>query len=138
MYWQQWSLRRKFRHAHLNEEWVTYSWYYKVYLYCEYPWVLARDLTIPTLDDSGWNKFYAVAHPLADSLFITFLFDIFGDSFSTIGKVVTCVAISALPSIFIYLSTSNSKSPADPYFIAVWSFLAFAMCICWVYMLAGE
>lgn len=136
MYWQQWSLRRRFRHVQLDAEWESYSWYYKAYLYTEYPWVIARDLTIPTLDDSAWNKFYAVIHPFADSFLFCFVFGIFKDS--TWGVIVACLGIGAMPAFIIYLSTSNSKAPSDPLFFTAWSLLAFVMCICWVYMLAGE
>lgn len=138
MYWQQWALRKKFKHNQLDNEWESYSWYYKLYFWTEYPWVLARDLTIPTLDDTAWNKFHAVLHPFADSLMFCFVFDIFQDSMSMLSIIATCLAVGAMPSFIIYLSTSNSKAPADPYFFTLWALLAFVMCICWVYMLAGE
>jgi sodium/potassium/calcium exchanger 6 len=103
------------------------------------PATVARDLTIPTLDDQNWSKVYAVCHPFTVPLFVQF---ILGGSRETVGGVipvpVLCLIIGILPACAIYVMTHQNKAPRGKLFSIIWSLIAFGMCICWIYMLAGE
>lgn len=135
LYWQQWALRRKFQHTALSSEWDTYSTPYKILVMLEYPLTLARDLTIPTLDGSSWNKLIAMIHPIADPLLVCFVFGLAGNVVET---VILCALIGAVPSFAIFLVAQNNRPPTEPYFTVPWTLTAFFMCVVWVYMLAGE
>lgn len=138
LYWQQWSVRRKFRRVVIATEWETYSILYKCYLYFEYPLCLARDLTIPILEDNNWNKIYATLHPITCPLFALFVFAAYTETIFNIPLVVSCLLLGFGPSIYIYLYTTNSRPPSNPIFKVVWTLTAFVMCVMWVYTFAGE
>jgi Ca2+/Na+ antiporter len=141
LYWQQWSLRRKVRHntSLIASEWGTYSLPYKCYLYIEYPWIFARDLTIPILDDEQWNKMYAVLHPITCPFFILFIFNILWDDIGGgIPLFLVCFFIGCIPSILLYLYTTNSRQPQHPLFKIIWTLTAFLMCVMWIFTFAGE
>jgi Ca2+/Na+ antiporter len=141
LYWQQWSLRRKVRHNTqlIISEWETYSFPYKCYLYIEYPWTFARDLTIPNLDDGQWNKMYAVLHPITCPLFILFITNtLLYDIGSGFPLFLLCFLIGCIPSILLYLYTTNSRQPQHSFFKILWTFTAFIMCVMWIFTFAGE
>lgn len=139
LYWQQWALRRPFQHSALSREWHNYSLLSKFLVYLEYPLTFARDLTIPILEDSEWNKMYAVIHPVSSPLFVVF---ILGHSYDLIGAgfpLVLLVLLAGLvPSTGIYLLTTHSRPPEHPIFKVVWTLTAFFMCVMWVFTFAGE
>lgn len=136
IYWQQWALRRQFRNT--TNDWNSSGLLYKSYFIFEYPFNLARDLTIPILDDDRWNKLFAILHPLSCPLLIVY---IVGHSRDYVGKmplVLLVFLISLFPSLVIYLVCQNSKPPRSLLFSLIWILAAFSMCIFWIYMLAGE
>eukprot|EP01036_Dinobryon_divergens_P030199 gene30199-39402_t len=139
LYWRQWMLQRRFRRGLCSlAEWQRYSLPHKVIVLLSLPATVARDLTIPTLDDQNWSKVYAVCHPFAVSLFIQFLFGYSQQKVGPIPVPVLCLIIGVVPACAIHVLTHQNKAPRGKVFSIIWSLLAFAMCIFWIYMLAGE
>jgi len=138
LYWQQWSLQRQFQRSALATEWHTYPWYQKVLSVLEYPWVVMRELTIPTLDPANWSKFHAVMHPIVDPLFITFFLGLSQGSVEGVPVVVICLLVSVVPAAVIFLFTLRSRPPTSPAFTFCWTISAFVMCVMWIYILASE
>lgn len=140
LYWQQWALRRRAlaRHAFSDPQWSSYPLYYRIYyILFELPFTLARDLTIPTIEEKNWNKLYAMAHPIASSLMLVFLFDLLPAKH--LASRLPVFIIATLGSSFIiFLFTQNNRPPSSMLFLCLWTFGAFAMCVIWVYMVAGE
>lgn len=136
LYWQQWALRRKFQHSALSSEWDSYSFPYKLLLLLEHPVTVARDITIPTLDEGNWNKLYAMIHPIADPLFFCYIFGIATNNF--METLTVCAFVGAIPSFCIFLVAPNNKPPTSSFFVLPWTLTAFVMCVAWIYMLAGE
>lgn len=138
LYWQQWLVQRQFRHSALFTEWSSYPLYWKAYKLFEFPVASLRDLTIPTLDAKNWSKFHAVAHPLIDPLFVSFLFGFLHRPGEAVGTVLICILVSVVPAVSIYLLTHHHRAPTGPFFTIVWTLSAFVMCVVWIYVLAGE
>ena len=139
LYWRQWMLKRRFRRGLCSlSEWQRYSLPHKVVVLLSLPATVARDMTIPTLDDQNWSKAYAVCHPFAVPLFIQFLFGFSQQKVGPIPVPVLCLIIGLLPACAIHVLTHQNKAPRGKAFSIIWSLLAFVMCIFWIYMLAGE
>ena len=138
LYWQQWLLRKHFHRSIFGSEWASYSPWYKIYFLVEYPIVVLRDITIPTLDDSSWYKPYAVLHPIMDALFIAFLSGFLRRSAGPFPVWLVCILAGAAPSAGIYLFTHTSRAPKGRIFSTIWTLTAFVMCVVWIYLLAGE
>jgi Ca2+/Na+ antiporter len=138
LYWQQWALRRKFRHSAIASEWSQYSIFYKLFIYCEYPLALARDLTIPSLEDDGWNKLYAMFHPMASPLLVCFVTGQIEDYVGACPLPVFVVIMGLIPSALIYLFATNSRAPSHYFFQSIWTVTAFVMCVMWIYLFADE
>ena len=138
LYWQQWSLRRRFRHSAIAAEWQHYSILQKSLIYLESPIVLARDLTIPTLEDNAWNKLYAMCHPIMSPLFAVF---VVGEMNGWVGNLplsVFVVMLGVVPAGLLYLFATNSKAPSHYLFQMLWTLSAFVMCVMWIYLFADE
>ena len=136
--------------------------------WCEYPFTLARDVTIPTVDPLLWYKPYAVMQPLLAPLFLLGMTGnihdvvIKGSSFPLAAGFLLA---GILPSLWVFLFTHHSKPPpvllapetdhqalmsmtlSMPmpmavgfyhYFVVVWLLLAFFICIAWIYLFATE
>lgn len=143
LFWRQWMLQRRVRRGLVNivADWRDLPLGHKVLLVIWLPVTLARDLTIPTLDDQNWNKLFAVLHPFAMSLFISFLCGGFSPHAHPVGPIPVPVIwlLSAIPpSACVYVLTHQNKAPRGRVITILWSLTAFVMCIFWIYMLAGE
>jgi sodium/potassium/calcium exchanger 6 len=140
LYWQQWALRKSFRrHSAPAEEHTWFSYLYSVTIaYLEKPFDFARDLTIPTLDESEWKKMYAVIHPISCPLYIVFILGHSYDTLSGFPLVLLCFLVGLVPSIALFLLTTQSRRPDNPLFKVVWTLTAFVMCVMWVFTFAGE
>jgi Ca2+/Na+ antiporter len=136
MYWQQWALRRGFKHR-IQDEWAqAESSWEKMRILIESPATFLRDLTIPTLDESQWNKLVAVFHPFTVSLFLLYILQL--HHALAIGIILLWILLACMCSTLIYLFSNTSRPPHSVVFAAIWSLSAFAMCVLWIYALAGE
>lgn len=138
LYWQQWALQRQFQRSAIATEWTTYSWWYKIIVVLDYPVLVLRELTIPTLDPANWSKFHAVAHPIIDPLFVAYFLGFSTGSVEGIPVVVVCLLVSIVPTAMIFLFTLRSRPPTGSAFTFVWTISAFCMCVVWIYILASE
>lgn len=136
MYWQQWSLRRGLRHR-LTDDWrAADSVTSKALVIAEAPATMLRDLTIPTLEISQWSKTVAMCHPLVAPLFVLYILGALL-SISALDFFL-CLCLCSAASLCIYLGTNQSRPPEAVIFVTVWTLSAFAMCVFWIYALAGE
>jgi Ca2+/Na+ antiporter len=138
LYWQQWALSSQFRHSQIHRDWDTFTWYYKLFVCLQYPLVFLRDITIPDLDPTRWNKLFAVLHPLADPVFALFVVGQWGSGVGVLPSSVFCLLIGVPPAVYVFLYSTTGRAPPHRLFVPVWSVLAFSMNILWIYMLAGE
>lgn len=137
-YWQQVQLRRRMHNHILNAEWWEYPLYQKLFAIFEYPLILLRDVTIPTVDEELWFKPYAVIQPLFSPLVIIFSM---GNWHSSVGFLSTPLFgfLIGLPiAFYVFLTTHYSKPPASGIYSIIWVLLAFIMCVVWIYIFAGE
>eukprot|EP01033_Poteriospumella_lacustris_P002639 gene2639-1919_t len=80
MYWQQWTLRRSLRHRFVDDWRRAGSGWEKLWVALEAPASVARDLTIPTLEEAQWSKTVAMLHPVAAPVFALWVLGFFGSS----------------------------------------------------------
>lgn len=80
MYWQQWTLRRSLRHRLIDDWYRARTVWEKALVIIEAPASLARDVTIPTLEDGQWSKMIAMMHPIAAPVFALWIFGFFSSS----------------------------------------------------------
>ena len=113
LYWRQWMLQRRVRHGLCSvSEWQRYSLARKCLVLLWLPGTVARDLTIPTLDDQNWSKLYAVCHPFTIPLFIQFLL---GFSHRKVGPVpvpALCLLAGIAPACVVYVMTHQVRPPS--------------------------
>jgi Ca2+/Na+ antiporter len=137
-YWHQVQLRRRMHSHFLNAEWWAYPIHFKLFAIFEFPVVLLRDITIPTLDPELWSKPYAVIQPLFSPLLIIFSM---GNWHSSVGPLSTPFLgflIGVPIAAFVFLTTHHSKPPSGALYSVVWVLMAFTMCVVWIYIFAGE
>jgi Ca2+/Na+ antiporter len=139
LYWQQWQLRRHMHKRLLTAEWWDYTWPMKILAVFETPLNVIRDLTVPTIDDELWYKPYSVLQPLCAPLLMIFTF---GAWHSHVGGMISAPLVGAfvgLPlALFVFLTTHHSHPPAGSVYSVSWVLVAFAMCVTWIYLFAGE
>jgi Ca2+/Na+ antiporter len=137
-YWHQVQLRRRMHSHILNAEWWEYPIYYKLFAIFEFPLVLLRDLTIPTVDPELWSKPYAVLQPLFSPLLIIFSMGNWHSSVGPLSTPLLGVLIGVPVAGFVFLTTHHSKPPSGGLYSVVWVLMAFTMCVVWIYIFAGE
>jgi Ca2+/Na+ antiporter len=138
LYWQQVQLRRRMHTHLLNAEWWEYPFYQKIFAIFEFPLILLRDATIPTVDPELWSKPYAVIQPLFSPLLIIFSM---GNWHSMVGSISTPLLgflIGVPIAFYVFLTTHHSKPPSGGFYSVVWVLMAFTMCVVWIYIFAGE
>lgn len=138
LYRQQLLVRRRFEKSVWVMRWNELNWYNKFLAVVDFPVVLLRDLTIPTLDPELWFKPYAILHPIACAEFCLLVLDL---TSSRIGHMPLTLIVGVAgigPAVFISLSTNYSFPPRSQPAISTWNFVAFVMCILWTYTLADE
>lgn len=133
LYWQQWALKRQFKHGGLFADWDSYSKLQKILFVCELPFRIARDISIPSIDDENWNKTNAMIQPFVATIFSAFLFGILTNSVWFI-----CFLVGAGLSFLVYVFTHQSRPPSGKILGGIWAMAAFYMCVMWIYTLAGE
>lgn len=133
IYWQQQMLRRRVKYTLLSSNWCTLPWYSKVITMIEFPFNIARDFTIPTVEKEMWSKVHAVLQPQLALLFLLFLSS---DIESYFGGFT--LFIGFIPSFVVFLLTHNAKPPTGKVFMTIWILFAFVMCVAWIYMFANE
>lgn len=141
-YWKHEAIRNRFRKSIFSshEEWLELSLYRRVMIILEFPAAFARDITIPTLDANLWNKYYAVAQPVASALFLNFLVGYSDSNFSgsQLPMPVFWLFMAIPFSMAVYLLTHYTKPPQDVITTTIWNIFAFIMSIAWIYTLSKE
>ena len=139
IYWKQLLLRRRLQRSFLSSDWWGYPWYMKLLAIIELPVVLARDLTIPTIDEGMWFKPYAVVQPICALMFLLIVTGQFDDTVAGGFPVwALFLIIGIVTSIGVYYTTHHSYPPKSFLFSTLWVLFSFSMCIGWIYTLAGE
>ena len=131
--WHQWVIRRRFQRHILNNEWWGYSLYGKIFSCVEAPFTFARDLSIPTCDETLWFKPYAVIQPIVAMQILLFSFGVTKPSI-----YIFFFFLSLVPSAAMFLFTTQSKAPSSGFIGVTWTISGFLMCICWIFLVAQE
>lgn len=119
------------------KDWANFSWPRRFLLIVEYPFMIAMDLTISTLDEELWDKKNAVLQPLIVPFFLTSLTGGFRYIFSVpyaVFHVIFCVPASLL----IFFFAHRSYPPQHATFSYCWLSFGFLSCVMWTYLLSGE
>lgn len=138
LYWQNYYLQRRLRRSLLAADWWTFPWYVKILAVIEFPVVIARDITIASVDEEMWSKSLAVVQPIAAPLFLLFLSGEFHAEVWKIPMWLVCFLFSLVPAAIVFLTTHNSYPPKNLFFGTLWAIFAFSLCIGWIYLLASE
>ena len=136
-YWHQWMIRRRLQKHINNAEFWEYPWHHKVLAVIEAPWTFARDITIPTVDETLWYKPYAVLQPVCAGQLLLFAAGVYGDEDRALA-VITIFLLSCFVAGGIHLFTLYSAPLQGKTAAIMWTLFGFIMCICWIYMLASE
>ena len=131
------SMRRRFM-TRLGRDWKEVSMTEKFLLIIEYPFVIARDLTIPTLDTELWCKKHAAVQPILCCIFLLYLSGGIENILENSSIAAYLGVLSILPTLYIYFLTHKSHPPSNGIFVHFWLFCGFIMCVSWIYLLAGE
>jgi Ca2+/Na+ antiporter len=118
-----------------EEDWSRYSFSQKVVTVIEYPFVILRDLTIPTMDEDLWYKPYACLQPITIPLFVMYMS---GNIEIFFSHPFLILSMSAITSLYILLYTSHNQQSKNVIFVYSWMSLGFIMCIVWICMFANE
>jgi Ca2+/Na+ antiporter len=137
-YWQQKLLHKRLERRFLSAEWWTQPWYFKILAVIEFPFVLARDVTIPTIDEALWYRPLAVVHPFCGLMFLLLVTGQFYDKVGFMPAWTMTALIGAFFVIVMFFTTHNSYPPKNYFFSTVWGVFSFVMCCTWIYALAGE
>jgi Ca2+/Na+ antiporter len=138
LYWQPALLRRRLMKRLEASDWKEYSPPMKVLTALEFPLVLLRDITIPTVDAKLWFKPYAMLQPICAPLF--FLLTT-GNIHSKVGAMPLALLLELVgfaASFLVFVYTHHGKPPRNRAFTYAWLSFAFLMCINWIYVIAGE
>lgn len=130
------SVRHRFMKRNAKN-WANFSWPRRILLLIEYPFMVAMDLTIATLDEELWDKKNAILQPLVVPLFLTSLTGGFRYIFS-VPYAVIHVTICVPVSLFILFYAHRSYPPQHAVFSYCWLSFGFISCVMWTYLLSGE
>lgn len=140
MYWHQWRLRRALlREVHASQ-FLVQSLPKKVFSLLHFPFLLARNLTIPLVEEEAWSRRYASLCAVFAPLF---LLQASGNLTATVGQgafpvPLIVLAVGVAGAIFIRQTTHVSRPPtAHPYVLAL-AVTGFVMCSAWIYAIAAE
>ncbi|XAR51080.1 hypothetical protein NMG60_11005612 [Bertholletia excelsa] len=104
----------------------------------EFPLVLPRKLTIPTVEEDKWSKAYAVASALLAPMLLAFLWNTQDDVTPSKASIAYLVGafVGALLSFLAAIYTSADNPPRQC--LLPWALGGFVMSIVWFYMAANE
>merc|ERR1719487_2858830 len=138
LYYQQMQMKRRLQKSLFQAEWWEYSAGMKMLSIFELPFVVARDATIPTVDETLWSKYYATLQPICAPQLLLYTTGYYSVSL-WVFPLPLLVLLASLPlSAFIYLTTHHGRPPQGSIYGTIWVLVAFVMCIVWIYLLAGE
>lgn len=122
----------------IGRDWNEVTLAEKIVFVIEYPFVMARDLTIPTLDCELWCRKSAAIQPFLCCLFLLFLAG-GAQSMLNLGAVTAYLSVLTMaPFFYTFFLSHYSHPPSDGIFVHLWLFFGFIMCVSWIYLLAGE
>jgi Ca2+/Na+ antiporter len=130
------SVRHRFMKRNAKD-WDNFSWPRRILLLIEYPFMIAMDLTITTLDEELWDKKNAVLQPLIVPFFLTSLTGGFRYIFS-IPYAIVHVTFFVPASLLIFFYAHSSYPPRHTIFSYCWLSFGFLSCVMWTYLLSGE
>jgi len=138
MYWQHWRLRRKLLREIRASEWGSKSIWGKVFSLIESPLIFARNLTIPTVEEESWSRLMAVCYPIFSPIFFLGIADALQVNVGACPLWVLVELGGVGVSIFIFLTTHESRPPTSFLYSMAFISLAFIMCAAWIYSIASE
>lgn len=134
--WVYVRAKRALRLKYLREKsWKERTVLEKVLFIYEFPLDLLRDLTIPCVDDSRWNRRIAPLTPFFASLVIIWQFELFDDFMDMPWLWAIVVPINVIFGAVIWKISHDHIIPRS--LVLVFSLIAFAVCILWVNLMAN-
>jgi Ca2+/Na+ antiporter len=137
-YWYDCLCRRRCQQQLISEEWWSLPWYHKFRVALESPFTIARDWSIPTCDKKLWSKKCAILQPIVASQVLLCAFGMTGEQHHSVSAPLVALLVALVPSALIYCLADAENPPQSPIFALSWGFSSFTMCVCWIYLLAGE
>jgi len=140
MYWQHWRLRRRLLREFHSSGFLQQNLFWKLLTLLHFPLLLARNLTIPLVEEEAWSRSYASLCPLFAPPFLLHvggkLNATFGESAFPAWMLVACCG--GVGAVLVRLTTHDSRPPSSFMYVMVLAVVAFLMCSAWIYTIATE
>jgi len=118
-----------------NVRWQEKSTRDKFFFIFEAPSNLARNLTIPLVSDTQWNRFFLILNPTFAPLFAIFVTKTFFFSVSGFPLWGIVLISGVVLSVIVAFTTVDHKPPKYMIIFILFGFLISAM---WMYLISGE
>ena len=140
MYWQHWRLRRRLLREFHSSDFLQQNVFFKLLTILHLPLLLARNLTIPLVEEEAWSRLYTSLCPIFAPLFLLY---VGGKSNATFGESgfpawVLVAGLGGVGAVFVRLTTHDLRPPSSYTYVMVLTVVAFLMCAAWIYTIATE
>jgi len=140
MYWHQWRLRRRLLREFHASEFLHKSLPAKLLALVELPLILARNVTVPLVEEEAWSRLNASLCPVFAPLFVLAAFGQLGAVFpgTALPVWVPVELAGAALAAAVRLTTHDSRPPASFAYAMALAAGGFVMCSAWIYAIATE
>lgn len=140
MYWHQWRLRRRLLREFHASDFLQKSLPSKVLALVELPLIVARNVTVPLVEEEAWSRLNASLCPLFAPVFLLAAFGQLGATFPDSGLPVwvPLELAGATLAVAVRLTTHDSRPPSGFAYSMALAAAGFIMCSAWIYTIATE
>ncbi len=143
MYWHHWRLRRSLLREFHSSDFLQQNLFLKLLTLVHLPLVLARNLTIPLVEEEAWSRTNASLCPLFAPLFLLYIGGKLEATFgleekSSFPVWLLVAGMGGVGAVFVRLTTHESRPPSSFTYVMVLAVVAFLMCSAWIYTIATE
>jgi len=115
--------------------WQEKSTREKIFFLFEGPSNLVRNLTIPLVSDTQWNRFFLILNPIFAPLFALLVTKTFFLSVGGFPSWGIALIVGFVLSVIVAVTTEDNKPPKYMIIFVLFAFLISSM---WMYLISGE
>lgn len=140
MYWHQWRLRRRLLREFHASDFLQKSLPSKLLALVELPLIVARNVTVPLVEEEAWSRLNASLCPLFAPAFLLAAFGLLGATIPDTGLPlwVPLELAGAILAVAVRLTTHDSRPPSGFAYNMALAAAGFIMCSAWIYTIATE
>lgn len=140
MYWHQWRLRRRLLREFHASDFLQKSLPSKLLALVELPLIVARNVTVPLVEEEAWSRLNASLCPLFAPAFLLAAFGLLGAIIPDTGIPlwVPLELGGAVLAVAVRLTTHDSRPPSGFAYSMALAAAGFIMCSAWIYTIATE